>query len=126
MKKRPNITTEECILLFKTCRHYAEDLDVKIRENEELKFRVQALRLKFTLTGLREVFLELKAAKEQLAKLETRGLFGERQSAMLLAKRFLGLTENHGYHSANETSIYLRHLRPKNPMKIQYQIPLEN
>jgi hypothetical protein len=129
MKRRPNITIEECQLLAKACAQYAEYLDVRIKEVDDLKTKVKALKLKFTLTGLLEVFHDLKEAKEQLAKLETRGLFGERESAMLLAKRFQGLTENHGYHSANATSFYLRHLHPSNTVKngsentVKNQIP---
>lgn len=111
MKKRPNLTIEECQLLAKACTQYSEYLEAKAKEVDDLRIRVKALKLKFTLTSMLEVFHALKATKEQLAKIDTRGLYGELQASKQLAKRFQGMTENHRYHSANMTHFHLRHLR---------------
>jgi hypothetical protein len=115
MTCQPRITREELLLLSKACKIYAEILDQKLQEKKELQYQIQALQLEFTLTADREVFLKLKAAKAELAKRKTVGVFGESEAAKVLSIRLGALTKNHRFHSANVTTFYLRHLKPKTP-----------
>jgi hypothetical protein len=115
MTCQPRVTTEELLLLAKACRAYAQKLDKIPEEKKELQYRIIDLQVQFKATQDREVFLKLKAAKAELAKRETRGMFGESEAAKVLATRLLGLTEKHRYHSANVTHGYLRHLRSQIP-----------